>query len=363
MSQVLLTIGTSKGLFLARSTDDRISWQVSGPQFAMHAVAAIGIDTRRATPRLLAGASSAHWGPAVSHSDDLGATWVEPEEASIAFPEDAGASLAQVWQLRPAPSDQPDVVYAGAEPSSLWRSTDGGVSFDLVRALWDHPHRPDWHPGAGGQCLHTVIPHPRDPDSLMVAMSTGGVYRTTDGGASWNASNRGIKAQFMPDPEPEFGQCVHKVAMHPANPDRYFLQHHGGVYRSDDAGTTWTRIDAALPADFGFPVVVHPHRPDTAYVVPLVADLHRMPPGDLLRVWRTDDAGETWTELSEGLPAAPSYATVLRDALCTDDADPAGVYVGTRSGEVYASRDDGDSWSMVAAHLPDVLCVRAAVVG
>jgi len=196
-----------------------------------------------------------------------------------------------------------------------------------------------------------------------VAMSTGGVYRTADGGATWNASNRGIKASFMPDPEPEFGQCVHKVAMHPANPDRYFLQHHGGVYRTHDAGTTWARIDAALPADFGFPVAVHPHRPDTAYIVPLVADMHRMPPGDLLRVWRTDDAGETWTELSKGLPDAPSYATVLRDAMCTDDADPAGIYFGSRTGEVYVSPDEGDSWLGVAAHLPDVLCVRAAQVG
>jgi photosystem II stability/assembly factor-like uncharacterized protein len=208
-----------------------------------------------------------------------------------------------------------------------------------------------------------VLPHPRDPADVLVAMSTGGVYRTADGGATWNASNTGVEARFLPDPHPEFGQCVHKVARHPGKPDQLFLQNHGGVYRSDDGGTHWTSIADGLPADFGFAVAVHPHRPDTAYVVPLVADVRRIPPGERLRVWRTDDAGRRWSELADGLPDEPHYGTVLRDALCTDDADPDGVYVGTRTGEVWASADDGDRWSLVAAHLPVVLCVRAAAVG
>ena len=362
MSGALLAVGTSKGLFLGRSRDGRSTWELTGPHFPMHAVSAVAVDTRRATPRLLAGASSAHWGPAVSYSDDLGITWHESEQGGISFPEDTGAALASVWQLQPGTPEEPDVVWAGAEPSSLWRSEDGGATYELVRALWDHPHRSSWQPGAGGQCLHTVLPHPSDPGDVLVAMSTGGVYRSTDGGASWTPSNTGIGADFLPGPQPEFGQCVHKVARHPDRPDQLFLQNHGGVYRSDDGAATWTPIGDGLPAVFGFPVAVHPHRPGTAYVAPLVADAHRMPPGDRLRIWRTSDAGETWTELSEGFPDEPHYATVLRDAMCTDTGDPAGVYVGTRSGEVWASRDDGDSWEAVASHLPDVLCVRAVLL-
>jgi hypothetical protein len=362
MGDALLAIGTGKGLFLARSRDGRASWEVDGPHFPMHAVAAVAIDTRRDTPRILAGASSRHWGPNVSVSDDFGATWAEPDEGAVVFPKDTDAALANVWQLTPAPADQPEVVYAGAEPSSLWRSEDGGRTFELVRGLWDHPHRPQWHPGGGGQCLHTVLPHPTDPRRILIAMSTGGVYLTDDGGQTWVPANRGVAADFLPEPDAEFGQCVHKVAMHPDRPERLFLQHHGGVYRSDDAAGTWTRIDDGLPADFGFPIVVHPHRPDTVYVLPLVADMRRIPPGDRLRAWRSDDAGETWSELAAGMPDEPHFASVLRDAMCTDDGEPAGVYLGTRNGEVWASRDDGDSWSLVAQHLPDVQVVRAAVL-
>jgi hypothetical protein len=362
MGDALLAVGTAKGLFLLRSRDDRTTWELEGPHFAMHAVAAVAIDTRGGTPRILAGASSRHWGPNVSISDDLGATWEEPDEGAIAFPPDTDTALANVWQLAPGPVNEPDVVYAGTEPSALWRSEDGGRSFTLVRGLWDHPHRPQWHPGGGGQCLHTVIPHPSDGQRVLVAMSTGGVYLTADGGTSWNPFNKGITAGFLPEEQPEFGQCVHKVAMHPDRPDRLFLQHHGGVYRSDDDARSWTRIDAGLPADFGFPVVVHPTRPDTAYVVPLVADMRRIAPGERLRVWRTDDAGESWAELAAGMPDEPHFGTVLRDALCTDGGDPAGLYLGPRNGEVWASRDDGDSWRQVAAHLPEVLCVRAAVL-
>jgi photosystem II stability/assembly factor-like uncharacterized protein len=357
---VLVAIGTRKGLFLASSGGD--GWEVTGPHHAMTDVYAVAIDTRGPAPRLLAGVTSEHWGPGVAVSDDLGATWQEPEHAPVAFPADTGAALTRVWQLAPGPKDQPEVVYAGVEPSALFRSTDGGRTFELVRGLWDHPHRETWQPGFGGQAVHTVIPHPSDPERVTVAMSAGGVYRTEDGGASFAPSNAGIKAYFLPDPDPEYGQCVHKLAQHPDRPDRFYAQNHHGVYRSDDAGTTWKSIADGLPCDFGFPIVVHPHDPDTVYTFPIVADGHRFPPEGRCRVYRSRDAGETWQALSDGLPDTPYWTTVLRDAMCADDADQAGVYFGSRSGDVYGSRDGGDTWTLIARDLPDVLSVRAAVV-
>lgn len=363
MSEVLLAVGTGKGLFLARSDDGRASWRVSGPQFLMNAVYSIGIDTRGERPRVLVGAQSEHWGPSVFHSDDLGETWQEPEHGALSFPADAETSLERVWQLAPGPADQPDVVWAGVEPSALFRSEDRGEHFDLVRPLWEHPHRKQWTPGFGGMAIHTVLPHPADADRVTVAMSTGGVYRTEDAGKSWTASNSGIKAYFYPDPYPEFGQCVHKIARNPGAPEQFFLQNHHGVYRSDDGGGSWVSIADGLPSDFGFAMVTHPHRTGVAYNFPIQADGDRMPPEGRCRVYRTEDAGQTWTALTDGLPQEGFYANVLRDAMCTDDAEVAGVYFGTRNGEVYASADEGDHWKLVAAHLPDVLCVRAAVVG
>jgi photosystem II stability/assembly factor-like uncharacterized protein len=358
----LLAIGTGKGLFLATSTDDRRTWQVSAPHFLMTSVYAVGIDTRRSTPRLLAGVTSSHFGPSVSTSDDLGETWQEPDRAPVAFPEDTGASLQQVWQLAPGSPADPDVVYAGTQPSALFRSTDGGRTYELVRALWDHPHREHWGAGFGGQAIHTVLPDPHDPAKVLVAMSTGGVYRTSDGGASWGPSNTGIRAYFQPDEWPEFGQCVHKVARDAGDPDWFYAQNHHGVYRSEDAGATWQSIADGLPSDFGFAMVAHPHRAGVIYNFPLTADGHRHPPEDKCRVYRSQDSGKTWEALSRGLPEEPFYPSVLRDAMCTDNAATAGVYFGTRSGEVYASRDEGESWSLVAQHLPDVTCVRAAEV-
>ncbi|UVS81251.1 exo-alpha-sialidase [Actinokineospora sp. UTMC 2448] len=356
--EVLVAIGTRKGLFLASSD----GWKVTGPHHPMTDVYAVAIDTRGEKPRVLAGVTSEHWGPSVAVSDDLGQTWEEPDHAPVAFPEDTGATLGRVWQLAPGPADQPDVVYAGTEPSALFRSTDGGRTFELVRGLWDHPHRKDWFPGFGGQAVHSVIPHPTDADHVTVAMSTGGVYRTTDGGATFHPSNSGIKAYFLPDPFPEYGQCVHKIAQHPSRPDRFYAQNHHGVYRSDDGGTTWKSIADGLPSDFGFPIVVHPHDPDTVYTFPLVADGHRFPPDGRCRVYRSRDAGETWEALDNGLPKTPYWTTILRDAMCVDNADPAGVYFGSRSGDVYGSRDGGDTWVRIAENLPDVLSIRAAVV-
>jgi hypothetical protein len=353
---VLLAIGTRKGLWLARSDDDRRTWTVGGPHLLAQEVAAVCIDTRRPRPRILAGIQYGHWGPSVVRSDDLGGTWDETEHGAIHFPEDTGAALARVWQLRPDTADRPDVVWAGCEPHSLWRSTDGGCSFSLVRGLWDHPHRATWEPGAGGGAVHTILPDP-GTDRVTVAMSTGGVYVSEDGATGWAPRNRGISAVFLPEP-PEYGQCVHKVAVDAGDPARMYAQNHFGVFRTDDGGGSWTSIADGLPADFGFPIAASPSTPGTAWVVPLVADLQRVPPDGRLRVHRTRDAGETWTELGDGLPDA-AWTSVLRDAFCVDDADPTGLYVGTRDGCVYASADEGDTFTLVADHLPDVLAVRA----
>ncbi|MFD7443709.1 WD40/YVTN/BNR-like repeat-containing protein [Streptomyces sp. NPDC059909] len=361
MTDVLLAVGTRKGLFIGRRRGGR--WDFDGPHFNAQAVYSIGIDTRRPVPRLLVGGDSSHWGPSVFHSDDLGATWTEPSKPAVRFPQDTGASLERVWQLHPAGPAAPDVVYAGTEPAALFRSEDGGETFELVRPLWEHPTRSKWEPGGGGEAVHTVVTDPRDPDAVTVAVSAAGVFRTRDGGATWNPSNQGVSAVFLPDPQPEFGQCVHKIAQDAGDLDRLYLQNHWGVYRSDDAGAKWTDIGAGLPSDFGFAVTAHPHRADVAYVFPINADADRVPAGRRCRVYRTSDAGGSWEPLSAGLPEGDHYGTVLRDAMCTDDADPAGVYFGNRNGEVYASADDGDSWQQLASHLPDVLCVRAARVG
>jgi hypothetical protein len=362
MTNVLLAVGTRKGLFLGRRGSGG-GWTLSGPHFPMQAVYSIGIDTRRAAPRLLVGADSPHWGPSVFRSDDLGATWREPASPAVRFPQDTGTSLDRVWQLQPAGAKAPDVVWAGTQPGALFRSGDGGETFEFVRGLWEHPQRARWGAGFGGQAVHTVVTDPRDPGSVLVAVSSGGVYRSADDGRSWEPSNTGVKAEFLPERYPEFGQCVHKVARDPVDPDRLYMQNHGGVYRSDDNGATWSEIGEHLPADFGFAVAVHPRRGGVAYVFPVVDGGDRYPPNHRCRVYRTQDAGASWTELAAGLPDEPHYGVTLRDALRTDDADPAGVYFGNRNGEVWASSDEGDSWRLLAQHLPDVLCVRAAVVG
>jgi hypothetical protein len=354
----MLAIGTRKGLWLARS-DDRNSWTIEGPQFLMNEVASIAIDTRRDPARILIGTSSEHWGPTVMWSDDLATSWHETEHGAIQFPTDTSAALARVWQLQPDSAGRPDLVWAGCEPTSLWRSEDGGASFELARGLWDHPHRTEWEPGFGGAAVHTVLPDPNS-SRVLAAMSTGGVY-ITDDGDTWRPSNRGISAGFMPDPFPEFGQCVHKVAAGASNNDRLYAQNHHGVYRSDDAGGSWTSIAEGLPADFGFPILAHPTQPDTAWVVPLVADAKRIPPEGKLRVHRTRDGGTSWESLGAGLPDA-AWTVVLRDAACVDDAAPTGVYIGTRDGCVYGSADEGDHFTLIADHLPDVLCVRAATI-
>jgi photosystem II stability/assembly factor-like uncharacterized protein len=326
----------------------------------MSEIPSIGIDSRDDRTRIMVGVRSEHWGPTVAHSDDLGATWTEPEEGAITFPQDAEAAVERIWQIYPDSAARPGVVWAGVEPISVWKSTDGGEHFELNRGLWDHPHRGEWGAGFGGAAAHSIVVN-HSGDQVHVAMSTGGVYRSLDGGTSWEPRNKGISAYFMPDPNPEFGQCVHKIAADAAVEGRLYAQNHHGVYRTDNNGDSWESIAEGLPADFGFVMLTHPRRAGTAWVIPLKADGERIPPNGDLAVHRTDDAGGSWKRLDSGLPHG-EYNAVLRDAAAVDSAEPTGVYFGTRGGSVYASADEGESFSEVASHLPDVLCVRAAVV-
>jgi hypothetical protein len=248
----------------------------------------------------------------------------------LRFPKDTGLALERIWQILPGRESEPAVLYCGVAPAALFVSQDNGHTWGLARGLHDHPHRARWNPGGGGLCLHTIIPHPTAEGRMLVAISTGGVYLTSDAGRTWRASNRGIRAEFLPDKHPEFGQCVHKVVRHPSRPDRFFLQNHWGLYRSDDGGSSWKDVANGVPSDFGFAMAMHPHDPDTVFIVPLESDQFRCPPGGRLRVYRTRDAGRSWRPLARGLPAGSSYDPVLRDALATDSNDPAGVYFGTR---------------------------------
>lgn len=358
---VVLLVGTLKGAFLLRSDRARRRFELGGPHFPGSPVYALAYDDRAGRRRLWAGVESPFYGPALHSSDDFGRHWAETQPA-LRMPEDTGGTLKRIWQIQPGRASEPDTLYCGVEPAALFESKDAGASFALVRGLWDHPHRPQWTPGAGGLCLHTVLPHPSRPQTLLIAISSAGVYRSDDAGRSWRTSHKGVRAQFLPDPHPEFGQCVHKVVQHPAVPERYFLQNHWGLYRSSDGGESWDDVAKGVPSDFGFAMAVHPHDPERVYIVPLESDLYRCTPQGKLRVYRTKNAGKSWQPLSRGLPQEQALETVLRDALCTDVCDPAGVYFGTRSGKLYASRDGGDAWREIATGLPPIVCVKSATV-
>jgi photosystem II stability/assembly factor-like uncharacterized protein len=359
---VLLLVGTMKGAFVFRSDAARREWTSTGPYFKGQPVYSLAFDQRGGRQRLLASTHSFHWGSQVAASDDFGATWTSPERKNVRFPEESGLALNNIWQIRPGRESEPDTVYAGVEPATLFRSEDGGESWAPVEGILNHPHRPRWMPGGGGLCLHTIVLDPSDEKRMGVAISTAGFYRSDDGGESWQPRNSGVRAVFLPDQYPEFGQCVHKVVQHPSRPERLFLQNHWGLYRSDDWGDSWHDIANGVPSDFGFAMEVHPHQPDTVYIVPLESDEFRCTPEARLRVYRTRDAGESWEALTQGLPQEDAYETVLRDGMCADSHDPAGIYFGTRTGKLFASGDGGDHWSELADGLPPVVCVKAAVV-
>jgi serine/threonine protein kinase/photosystem II stability/assembly factor-like uncharacterized protein len=359
---VLLMVGTMKGAFLLRSNGKRGNWQVAGPYFHGHAVYSLAYDPRNGRHRLWASTSS-FWGTFLRSSDDFGKTWTNPLDANVKFPEDCGTSLKNIWQVCLGRESEPDTMYCGVEPAALFVSHDAGLSWALVRGLFNHPHRPRWKPGNGGLCLHTIVLDPVTPQRMYVAISAGGVYRTNDGGQTWEARNQGIQVAFQPERNPEFGQCVHKMVLHPARPERLFLQHHWGLYRSDDFADCWKNISNGVPSDFGFAMVTHPRDPNCVYILPIESDEFRCTPEGRLRVYRTRNAGASWEPMSHGLPQKGAYKTILRDAMITDSLDPAGIYFGTRSGELFGSTDEGKNWKMILNGLPSVVCVKAVVLG
>ncbi|HWN10280.1 MAG TPA: hypothetical protein VNO50_13615 [Pyrinomonadaceae bacterium] len=381
---VLLLVGTMKGAFVLRSNQDRKEWDVGGPYFPGRAVYAMLYDDRNGRSRLWAAVNSSYWGSYLSSSDDFGKTWTEPEAYGIKFPQqepapaaamqdanpDANASAAanlsvkQIWQIALGHPDEPDTLYAGVEPAALFKSTDAGANWSLVQGLHDHPHRPQWQAGGGGLCLHTILPDVSNSQRLFIAISTGGVYRTDDGGENWQPRNDGVRAQFLPPGQqyPEWGQCVHKIVSHPANPQRLFLQNHWGLYRSDNGGDSWTDIANGVPSDFGFALEIDHNNPNTAYIIPLESDEFRCTPEAKLRVYRTSNAGESWEPLTNGLPQENAFETVLRDGMSGDESQPMGLYFGTRNGKLFGSADAGESWRAIMEGLPAVVCVKAAAV-
>jgi tRNA A-37 threonylcarbamoyl transferase component Bud32 len=357
----LLLVGTLKGAFLLRSNAQRKRWEVGGPYFHGQAVYAMAYDGRAGQRRIWLSTQS-YWGTFPRYSDDFGKSWTNPQEAPIRFPQDTGLSLKNIWQIALGRPEEPGVLYCGVEPAALFESRDSGESWSLVRGLFNHPHRPRWVPGNGGLALHTIVLDPEERRRMYVAISAGGVYRTDDGGGTWTAQNQGIRVMFMPVKYPEFGQCVHKIAMHPSRPDRLFLQNHFGLYRSVDRGESWTEIANGVPSDFGFAMVMHPRNPDCVYIVPVESDEFRCACDGRLRVYRTRSAGASWEPLSRGLPQKGAYETVLRDAMAVDSFDPAGIYLGTRSGQIFGSMDEGKNWQKILEGLPAVVCIRTAAV-
>jgi hypothetical protein len=366
MSGIRVLVGTRKGAFVLTADGGRQDWEVSGPLFPgweMYHVAGSPADP----DRLYASQSSGWFGQLIQRSDDGGATW---EQVGSRFEYDGVPGthqwydgtphpweFARVWHLEPSPTD-PDTVYAGVEDAALFRSVDGGQEWQELAGLRGHGSGPSWQPGAGGMCLHTILLDPVDPQRMFVAISAAGAFRTDDGGATWRPINRGLRSAGIPDPDAEVGHCVHRIAMHPSRPEVLFMQKHWDVMRSDDAGDSWREISGDLPTDFGFPIAVHPHEPDTAYVVPITSDSHHFPPDGRLRVYRTRAGGDEWEPLTEGLPQADCYVNVLRDAMAVDTLDEPGVYFGTTGGQVYASADAGDSWTPIVRDLPAVLSVE-----
>ena len=379
--KVKLLVGTHKGALIFESDESRQTWQAGDLLYKGWDVLHMQYDDRDG--RLHAALAHPVYGPSLHFSDDWGAAWQQaqqspaitrPAQAGRPFhtPEEAfsGESVAdkpektlKIWHVRPGRASEPGVLYAGVQPAALFRSEDRGETWEINAPLYDHPHRAQWFPGAGGLALHSIVLDEFNAERLYVGVSAAGVYRSDDGGASWNPRNRNVRADFMPEgEEAEFGHCVHKVAAHPARPGLLYQQNHCGMYRSRDGGDTWEDIgEGRLPSRFGFPIILHPHDPDTVYVVPEESDEFRVSPEGAFAVWRSRNGGESWEKLTRGLPER-AYLVALREATCADTLDETGIYVGTSTGQIFASRDGGDNWYLLADYLPPIYSLEAAVV-
>jgi photosystem II stability/assembly factor-like uncharacterized protein len=389
MTAIRVLVGTRKGAFILSADGKRRDWNVSGPHFAGWEV--YHMKGSPADPdRIYASQSSPWFGQIIQRSSDGGRTWEQPGSAPGSLMDEATGSpkgesnkfvydttekgrpltthqwydgtqhpweFKRVWHVEPSLHD-PDAVYAGVEDAALFRTRDGGRTWHELPGLRGHESGPRWAPGAGGMCLHTILVDPSRPDRMFTAISAAGTFRSDDAGASWQPVNRGLKSLYIPNPEAEVGHCVHRIAMHPSRPDVLFMQKHWDVMRSDDGGESWHEISGDLPSDFGFPIEVHAHEPDTIYVVPIKSDSERYPPDGRLRVYRSRTGGNEWEPLTKGLPQKDCYVIVLRDATAVDRLDPCGVYFGTTGGQVYASADSGDSWQPIVRDLPSVVSVE-----
>jgi photosystem II stability/assembly factor-like uncharacterized protein len=366
MSRIRVLVGTRKGAFLLSSDGRRRSWRVEGPLFGGWEI--YHLKGSPAEPERLYASQSSNWfGQVMQRSDDGGATW-EAVGNQFAYDGVPGPHLwydgtphpwefKRVWHLEPAPDD-PDTVYAGIEDAALFRTSDGGKTWQEMTGLRTHASGPQWMPGAGGMCLHTILLDPANPQRMHIAISAAGTFRSDDAGASWRPVNRGLRSEQIPNPTAEVGHCVHRIARHASRPDTLYMQKHWDVMRSDDGGETWREVSGNLPSDFGFPIDVHAHDPQTIYVVPIKSDAEHYPPEGKLRVYRSTCGGDDWEPLTKGLPQSDCYVNVLRESMAVDALDPCGVYFGTTGGQVYASPDGGDSWSPIVRDLPAVIAVE-----
>jgi hypothetical protein len=381
-SKVMVLVGTPKGGFIFTSDKDRKQWSVSDVLFKGWNVMHMQMDKRDG--RMYTAVAHFVYGSTIHYSDDLGQNWTQarlspqftrpsisghpfgtPEEAFSGKPPapETQEQVIKVWNITPGRASEPGVLYAGVQPGALFKSNDRGESWELVEGLYDHPQRGQWGPGAGGLCLHSIVLDPRDQDRMYIAVSSAGTYRTDDGGRTWQPRNKNVRADFMGENNfPEFGQCVHKLSMHPDRPDVLFQQNHCGVYRSDNRGDDWIDIgEDKLPSRFGFPVAVHPHDPKTIYIALEESDEFRMSVNGQFAVWRSRDDGQNWQRLTDGLPKN-AHVVVLREAMATDPMDQAGIYAGTNTGQLFYSRNEGDSWELLADFLPPIQSVETAVV-
>lgn len=366
MTSVRLLVGTRKGAFVLTSDGARKNWKVSGPHFAGWEI--YHLKGSPADPnRIYASQSSSWFGQQIQKSNDGGETW-EAVDNTFAYDGVPGThqwydgtphpwEFKRVWHIEPSLTD-PDMLYAGVEDAALFQSKDAGKTWAELSGLRGHGSGPHWQPGAGGMCLHTILLDPKNPKRMFIAISAAGAFRTDDGGATWRPINRGLKSEFMPDPTAEVGHCVHRLALHPSQPDVLYMQKHWDVMRSNDAGDSWHEVSGNLPTDFGFVIDVHAHEPETIYVVPIKSDAEHFPLDGQLRVWRSRTGGNDWEPLTDGLPQSNCYVNVLRDAMCVDTLDKCGVYFGTTGGQVYGSADAGDTWAALVRDLPPVLSVE-----